>query len=595
MAQFVYRNMAWNTVNVDVNNPKYSLYEAPQKRLHRFAFQPGGTDSKDRLWFYGAATYVNITNELKGQPENDVLKQPKGFFKVTFLPAPSIRISASTEYDGYISDRRGLSPLRPAEAATYQYSPSHSYNLTGLVTLSERTMAEFKIATSTVNDEGGGYAGGTPGRGVSGHYDALTGIYSVNNADFSGTSGYRFQANTSLSHHADNFLKGSHDFKVGLEYERIKDHREYSYNGGYFYKDNVYSVYDQRLHNYAYAYSYLKEAIGTRASVFVQDSWKVTKTITINPGLRFNIYRGSLPSINSTPFKTSAFAPRIGITWDIFGDHSTALKAHYGNYVDKLKSNQFRDAGTGINDWIQYEVLPDHSKVEIYRVNSSNPATIDPNIKMLSVDQFTLGIERELWKDTSLGVSFIYKKWKNFLYRINSSATYQKVYFTFKDQNGIEQTMSAYNKTSPSSADRFYVTNPIGGKYDSITMDPRKNYAALIVEFNKRFSNKWMLNASYAFSKTTQNSLSMDPNAQINSLAGWPIHMIKIYGTFILPFDISLSPYFQYLYALTLLPGDGYRTGGRWTRTIQAPVKGRPSVLIEKMGTNKLPIPLILI
>jgi hypothetical protein len=208
---------------------------------------------------------------------------------------------------------------------------------------------------------------------------------------------------------------------------------------------------------------------------------------------------------------------------------------------------------------------------------------------MLSVDQFTLGIERELWKDTSLGVSFVYKKWKNFLYRINSAATYEQVYFTFKDQNGIEQTMYAYNKTSPSSADRFYMTNPKAGVYDSITMDPKKDYAAVIVEFNKRFSNNWMLNASYAFSKTTQNSLSMDPNAQINSLAGWPIHMIKIYGTFMLPFDISVSPYFQYLYALTLLPGDGYRTGGRWTRTIRAPVKGNPTVLIEKMGTNKLP------
>ena len=590
MAQFVFRDFGWNVENVDVTEPKYSLYEAPPR--HRYMdvhFSLGGPIIKDRIWFYGAATYVKTTTELEGQPQDDVLKQPKGFFKLTFQPFKTTRIWVSTEYDGYISDYRGLSPLRPAEAATYEYSPSHSYNLSGIHTFSDRTLMEFKIATSTVDDEGGGYAGGTPGRETSGHYDALTGIYSENNSSFSKSLGYRFQINSSLSHHADEFIKGSHDFKFGVEYEKISDQRERDYNGGFFYVHNVYNWDDHQFHDYAYEYSSYRDVSGTRGSIFIQDAWKITDNLTINPGVRYNIYRGYLKSLDATPFKTSAFVPRIGITWDIFGDHSTALKAHYGKFVDKLKSIYFRDASTGINDYVMYEVLPDGTKAEVYRVNYSNPATIDPDIKIPSVDQFTIGIERELWKDTSLGVSFIWKKWKNFLYRINSGATYEKVEFTFDDEKGIEHTMDAYNKTSPSSADKFYVTNPKAGIYDSIIMDPQRKYIGFIVDFTKRFSNKWMLSGSYAAYKTTSNSTSRNPNAQINSLAGYTNHTFKIYGTVVLPFDIIVNHYFQYLYGLTLLPGDGYRTGGRWARTVRAPVQGSPTVKIEKIGTNKLP------
>ncbi len=596
IAQFIYKDFDWYNINVDVTEPKYSLYEGvPKYRYVDAHFSLGGPILKDKLWFYGALRYARDTKEEVGEPERYTLKTPKYFFKLTFQASNSTRIWVFKEHDDFRRDHSGLGPLRPEEATSYEYSPMHLYNLSALHTFSDTTLIEMRIGTTTTNSESGGYAGGYPGKDISGHYDALTGMRSVNSSSYSHSVGNRFQTNLSLSHHASDFINGSHDFKFGVEYERLSDRSESFYNGGFTYVNNVYNFDDNQYHNYAYEYSRDRRVSGTKVGFFVQDAWKITDNLTINPGIRYNVYRGRLPKLDETPFKTSAFVPRIGITWDIFGDHSTALKAHYGKYFDKLTTGNLRYADPGANDEVMYEVLPDGTKNEVYRINYSDPATIDPDMKMPYIDQFTLGIERELWRDAAGGVTFIWKKWNDFIYRINSGATYEKVEFTFNDEKGIEHTMDAYNKTSPSSADEFYVTNPKAGIYDSVIMDPERRYIGLIFELNKRFSNKWSLDASYTFFKTTATSgargghMNIDPNRMINSLAGYPTHMFKVYGTFILPWDIHIYPWFLYIKDTSLRGANGTRMADRWTRTVRAPVQGSPSVMIEKRGTNVLP------
>lgn len=577
MAQFIFNNWDWFTGNIDVTEPKYSLYEAPDRRRYVDGhLSLGGPILRDKLWFYAAYRYVRNEREVVGL-DNDIFKAPKYFAKLTFQATPSIKLWTFAEYDDFIYDYRGISPQRPKEATNYEYSPVHVYNLSGLFTLSNTTFLETKIAYNSSDAEYGGYAGGYPGKDVSGHLDDSTGVYSENYDHYDRYLGYRALALATLSHHADEFIKGSHDFKLGIEYERIGQEVEWSYNGGFWYVDNVYSWYDYQLHNYAYEYSYTNNPKGTRVSFFAQDAWKISDALTINAGIRYNLYRGYLKSLDATPFKTDAFAPRIGLTWDVFGDHKTALKVHYGKYIDSLTTNKFSAASTGTSDWVMYDVMPDGSKLEVYRANYSNPATIDPDIKMYSVDQFTLGIERELMKDTFGGASFVWKKWSNFIYRINAGAIYVPEEFTFTDENGIQQSMVAHNQTSPSSQDQFYMTNPKAADYSSITADPKRDYIGFILEFDKKFSKNWLLNASYSYAKTTRNSTSRDPNSQINSLYDWPNHQFKVYATFVLPFDINFSPYFQWM------------SGGRWAREVRAPVRGSPYVMIEKTGTNKLP------
>ncbi len=62
--------------------------------------------------------------------------------------------------------------------------------------------------------------------------------------------------------------------------------------------------------------------------------------VTLNPGIRFNFNRGSVPE-QGTVLSTNPVAPRIGVAWDLTGNHKTVLRGHYGRYFDALLGNTY--------------------------------------------------------------------------------------------------------------------------------------------------------------------------------------------------------------------------------------------------------------
>jgi TonB dependent receptor len=91
---------------------------------------------------------------------------------------------------------------------------------------------------------------------------------------------------------------------------------------------------------------------------YAQDSWKVLKNLTVNVGLRFDMFHAWVPPQSKVqgqfgpPWNTSVTpaagttqslpyiqagtwqspAPRVGVVWDIFGNGKTVLKGSYGRY-----------------------------------------------------------------------------------------------------------------------------------------------------------------------------------------------------------------------------------------------------------------------
>ena len=595
-----YSPFGWNEKNFASGDPLYSLYESPPRKQYAdFHAGLGGPIIKDKLWFYVSGGTIRQQTEITASGAGSVLGRetsqiPKGFAKLTFQIDKNDRLSAFAEYEYWNMSNFGLSINRPAEATAKQAGPAVPMGLNFLHTFTENTFAEVKLGYFR------GYWEQFPnqGRDVPQHYDWLTGLYSGNSGSWSENLSTQVNASATLTHHADDFIKGSHDFKIGVEFMKGTDDMKQDYTGGFTYTDNFYgysyTYSDYRYMTFAYSYGFDLKSNGWRASAFAQDSWTIGNRLTINPGVRWSMQRGYLPNLQDGAFfkPRNYVEPRIGLTFDIFGDHKTAFKAHYGRFHEAFKTWYFNGVDPGYRDWVGYEVTEDGTKVELWRVPYSKSAAMDPKVGIPYSDQFTVGLEQTIMKDASVALTFISRTYKDFTGRVNMTAVWEEGPYTYLDENGDSQTIQVYRQTSPSEDDQFMITNPRAGQADSLLITPKNTYTAVSFSFNKRFSAGWMFHLDYTYSRAKGNMYNSgtaswggnyfeNPNRQINAygnLINDAPHALSVYGTVSLPLGFVLSPRFV------------YQSGGNWTPYVQVnEIAGSPWVFLTSRGSERLP------
>jgi hypothetical protein len=593
-----YSPFNWNQRNFDPADPLFSLYEAPPRILYSdFHLGLGGPIIKDKLWFYVAGGWIKDQTEIKASSAGAVLGKetrriPKGFGKLTFQVDKNSRLSAFVEYERWGWFNMGLSVNRTVEATQDQKGDAFPVALNFLHTFSENTFAEIKLGYFY------GWWDGIPkqGRDVPERYDYLTGQVTGNATVWDEAVSSQVTASATVTHHAADFIKGSHDFKIGVEFMHGTDNWAQGRNGGYNYTDNYpysFVYYDYRPTTLAYSYGFDLKSNGWKVSAFAQDSWTIGNRLTINPGVRWSMQRGYLPNLQKGAFfkPRDYIEPRIGLTFDVFGDHKTALKAHYGRFHESFKTWYFNALDPGYQDQVWYEVLPDGTKVEQGRVNYSLSGTVDPRIRIPYSDQFTVGLETTIMKDTSLGVTFIHRVYKDFTGRVNTTAIWEPYMYSYLDENGNPQEIEVYRQTTPSSDDRFMLTNPRAGEH-SVVITPKNTYNAISLSLNKRFSAGLMFHVDYTYSRAKGNMYNSgtaswggnyfeNPNRQINAYGNLTYdapHALNIYGTVSLPLGISISPRFS------------VQSGSQWTPYIQInEIAGIPWVFLEPAGSRRLP------
>jgi hypothetical protein len=594
MAEVLYSPLAWNTKNFDTSNPMFSLFEAPPRNLFFSAhFGLGGAIVKDKLWFYFSGGFNQSDEEITRLTVRRSTQIPKGFGKLTFQLSPNDRMSAYVEYEYFQVFNRGLSVTTTSDAAYYDVGPGMPVGLNWMHTFSQNTFAEIKVGLyySWYDQRP------NKGKNVSAHFDGLTGILSGNSNFWGESTSTHWTASANVSHHAEEFIKGSHDFKVGVEFLKGFDNSKYGYTGGFYYYDNYYGYsyiyYDYRYMTLAYTYGYDVKSNGWKASGFAQDSWRIGDRLTINPGVRWSMQRGYLPNLQEEAF----FKPkdqlefRLGLTFDVFGDHTTALKAHYGRFHESFKTWYFNSADPGYEDWVTYEVAKDGRMLETYRKSYATNDKMDPNIKIPYSDQFTVGLERTLLKDMVISVTYIYREYKDFIAHVNTGAGWTFSPWTFENENGQDQTIDIYYRNS-GTTDSYLITNPKTG-VPNVLYNPKNTYSGLSIALSKRFSDGWMFHLDYTYSVTKGNQANDDstgawggrafenPNRQIRPYGYLPFdapHALNVYGTMSLPYGFVLTP--------RLLVQSGYN----WEKYVSGPKSvGRVPIRLEDRGSERVP------
>jgi hypothetical protein len=157
--------------------------------------------------------------------------------------------------------------------------------------------------------------------------------------------------------------------------------------------------------------------------IFLQDRWTPTRKLTVIPGIRFDWGRLSGdPSLPNGGFLTNLYGigPRIGATYDVFGDRKSLIVAHYGrsNDVGSVFIAQHANptltvvqstfnAGTGT-----FAPCGDPStftpSANCQELGGASGRSFATGLTAPSDDQISLGFHQEVAPLTSVGLDFNY-------------------------------------------------------------------------------------------------------------------------------------------------------------------------------------------
>lgn len=404
-------------------------------------------------------------------------------------------------------------------------------------------------------------------------FDSATGIRTRNFT--TGTERWRdrYQINTTGQYYVDQAIGGRHEFKFGIDYSHMPvenrvsrfDDVDLTYSSATGLSQNV-TLYGTPF--------YSKTALDVLA-LYAQDavSWK---RLTVTGGLRFERLWGYLPEQSSPPSRFfpnlqrtwakvdnvvdwKTVGPRLSAAYDVRGDGRTGVKFAAGRYywvipagggiLDGINPNGNYQETYGWNDLNgdrRFQLGEQTGTPVISRVDTST-VSIDPEYSRPYTDEFTGGIDHELFPNLRLSVIGTHRVERNIATTSNPANPYDTFLTTRVDtgRDGVagtadDRTFQFYNRTS-TAVNRTHFTND---------RNFRQTYNGLEITGTKRMSNRWQMLMGYTYSQTRQKGLSVstNPNNFIN--AEGPVtgqigdrpHQFKVTGTYILPFfDIGFA------------------------------------------------------
>jgi hypothetical protein len=298
-------------------------------------------------------------------------------------------------------------------------------------------------------------------------------------------------------------------------------------------------------------------------SPFIQDDWKITKRITLNLGLRYEwasnpttvgepvFTINNLASSSTTedsfiavkhPFNSNPnvknFDPRIGIAWDVFGNHKTSIRGGFGMFHEPVTSRTYANNNTSFrpnqplfflfftnglfpnlpsdpHQIISSPIMGDaqaNSQIAWYY---ALPNTVDKAPYMM---QYNVTVQHELGAGTVLTVGYNGSKGRNLFLWSDANPP-----LAFSDQPSDWRTANAPNwPGATGQGPRGTVANPFVGLHmnshfqavEGVTPSAHSTYNGLQISLSRQFAKDLVGNVAYTYSKCRDNGSATNSSEQ---------------------------------------------------------------------------------
>ena len=329
------------------------------------------------------------------------------------------------------------------------------------------------------------------------------------------------------------FLLGAHDLSAGYGIEKTVNDVNRFYPDGYVFLwwdrsfTGVSGVPDRGTYGY-YEVNDFRTLGSTGArikSLYAHDRWRVNERLTLNLGLRLETERvpSFRPDIQEVAFDfgwQDRLAPRVGGSYDLFGDGKVRLFGSWGRYFDWTKFDMARTV-FGAEIWRTYYRSLDTLDVFSLGLNNlpgrdlwnpgvteyrdrRNPAaglqSVDPDLKPTSQDQWAAGVDYRWSADFSIGARYIHQELRR----------------AVEDLAVLRQGNASYIYANPGEGIAAAV--PFATGLTALPLDyprPVRNYDAVEIELQRRFSRNWFGTFSYTWSRLYGNYSGLGSSDEI--------------------------------------------------------------------------------
>ena len=241
-----------------------------------------------------------------------------------------------------------------------------------------------------------------------------------------------YQIVNNLSHQ-----RGAHAFRAGIDFLYNDDLITFprSVRGSYSFS-SLANFLSGTYNNAGFAQTFgitQQAQANPNLGVYVQDEWKVTPSVTINGGVRYD-----LQWLETIDLDTDNISPRVGVAWSPFESRRTLVRASGGLFYDRVPlralANALMSAGntTDVAALRQFAValapmqagapvFPNILTEAVATTTLPNLTTMDRDLQNAFARQAAVEVEQQLGDRTTIAAGYEYLEGANLLMSVNQN------------------------------------------------------------------------------------------------------------------------------------------------------------------------------